>query len=530
MTHQIDSKNPLRARRGRTARMRRCGAIALVGVLTGCAAGPDYVRPALPTAGSFPEPRSEQIAAAPVAGGTPQRFVRARDIAPDWWTLLRSPQLNALVDKALATHPSIESAQAALRGAQENVAAQRGFFLPTVGLGYTPSRTKLAGNLGGNSPGVQQDGSVISTYSGTPAKDGGTPPFNGPVTYTFHTAQLTVGYVPDIFGANRRQVEALQAQAQFQRYQLEAARLALASNVAAAAIQDAMLRRQISTVRAMIDAAAASVDLVRRQQKAGYASGLDMANQESALAQARQLLPPLSKQFEQNRDLLRALTGASPDLDPPGFDLDMLQLPVELPLSLPSQLVEQRPDVRAAEELLRAATAQVGVARANRLPQFSINATAGGAAGHLSQMFGTGGQFFDFALNVTEPLFAGGTLLHRERAAREAMRQAVADYRSTVITAFQNVADVLHAIEADTDAFQATADSVQAAQSALDLTRRQYGRGYLDRLAMINAEQAYRQAALNATQARAARYGDSIALFVALGGGWWGRVETSASD
>ena len=235
--------------------------------------------------------------------------------------------------------------------------------------------------------------------------------------YNFHTAQLTVGYTPDVFGANSRQVESLQAQAQAESFQLEAAVITLASNIVAAAIQDASLRQQIATTREMIEGNIIMVELARRQFKAGYASRLELAAQENALAQARQMLPPLQKQLEQNRDLIRVLSGSTQDTDLPSFELGALRLPEELPLSLPSQLVEQRPDVRAAEEQLHAASAQVGVARAARLPQFSIDASLGGAASQFSQMFWSSGKFFDLALNLTQPIFAGGTLLHRERAA-----------------------------------------------------------------------------------------------------------------
>ncbi|SOZ38425.1 Outer membrane protein, tolC-like [Cupriavidus neocaledonicus] len=464
-------------------------------------------------------------ASAAVPGGATQRFVLEQSIQADWWALFESPRLNALIEKAFAANPNVEAAQAALRAAQENVYAQRGFFFPTIQAGYTPSRTKLAGNLGGNSPGIQGNGSVISTFQGTPASEGGTAPFNGPVIYNFHTAQLTVGFVPDVFGANRRQVESLEAQAKAQQFQLEATRITLASNIVAAAIQDALLRQQIATTTAMIDANVAMVELASRQLKAGYASRLDLAVQENALAQARQLLPPLRKQFEQNRDLMRTLIGAVQDEEVPAFELGALRLPEELPLTLPSQLVEQRPDVRAAEALLQAASAEVGVARAARLPQFSIDATLGGAASHIGQMFWNSGKFFDLALGITQPLFAGGTLLHRERAATEALRQAAAQYRSTVITAFQNVADTLHAIQTDAEALQAAAEVTDTAKTALDLTQRQHQRGYLDRLALIGAQQTYRQAQLNLAQAQATRLGDTAALFQALGGGWWDRAS-----
>ncbi len=505
----------------------RLSAIAVAtAVLAACAVGPDYARPELPKASGFSEQSlPSQTVASAAPGGAAQRFVAEKDIQANWWELFQSPQLSALIAKAFAANPSVESAQAALRLAQENVYAQQGFFYPNVQPGYNFARTKLAGNQGGSSPGIQGDGSVISTGQGTPASQGGTAPFNAPVIYNFHTAQLTVGYTPDVFGGNRRQLESLEAQAASQRFQLEATYISLASNIVAAAIQDAMLRQQMAIVKEMVSAATTAAEVIRRQLKAGYASRLDLANQESSLAQAQALLPPLSKQLEQNRNLLRALCGAAQDTEIAAFELAALHLPEELPLSLPSQLVEQRPDVRAAEEQLRAASAQIGVARAARLPQFAISANAGGAASSFGQMFWDSGTFFNLTLGVTQSLFDGGTLKHRERASEEAMRQAAGQYRSTVIAAFQNVADSLQAIHIDAQALQTSTNLASATQKALELTQRQHAHGYVDRLALINAEQSNRQAQLNLVQAQASRLGDSAALFQALGGGWWHRKD-----
>ncbi|MDM0003531.1 efflux transporter outer membrane subunit [Variovorax sp. J22G73] len=507
------------------AALRRATALACAVLLAGCAVGPDYTRPALPASQGFsPVPLPLATAAADTTAGTAQHFVPARDIRADWWTLFGSKPLDAVVRKAFAANPTLASAQAALRVAQENVRAQRGFFFPSVQASYTPSRTKIAGNLGGNLPGVQGNGTVIATTENPPASEGGSAPFNAPVIYNFQTAQLTVGYAPDVFGGNRRQVEALQAQATYQQLQLEATYLTLAANVVAAAIQEASLRQQIATTREIVEANTQSVALLQRQLKAGYASRLDLAVQESALAQAGQLLPPLEKQFEQTRNLLRALTGGVQDVElPESFELASLSLPRELPLSLPSQLVAQRPDVRAAEEQLHAASAQVGVAIANRLPQFSIDATWGGAASRFGQMFLDSGRFFSLAANVAQPLFDGGVLRHRQRAAEEGLRQADAQYRATVITAFQNVADTLQAIHADARSLAAALALERTTRTSMELIRRQLGKGYVDRLALLNAEQAHHQAALALAQAQATRLGDTAALFQALGGGWWNR-------
>lgn len=495
-------------------------------LLTSCAVGPDYQRPELQASSGYGTTLSQTAVntANSIADGAEQRFAISSDIRADWWTVFRSPALNALIEQAFEASPTIEIAQRALKIAQENVYAQQGYFFPTVQANYTPTRTQLPGNLGGNSPGVQGDGSYIGAYQGTPASQGGTAPYNGSTIYNFHTAQLTVGFTPDIFGLNRRAVESLQAQTDAQKFQLQAAYITLASNVVAAAVQDGMLRKQISITKQMIEANETAVALVKRQQKVGFASQLDLSMQESALGQVKQLLPPLEKQFEQNRNLLRVLAGRPQDQEVPAFELDAFQLPEELPLSLPSQLVEQRPDIRAAEQLLRAANAQIGVARAARFPQLSLSGNLGGTASNFNQMFWAGsGGFFELALNLSLPIFDGGTLMHREYAATETQRQAAAQYRLTVITAFQNVADTLRALTADAAALKISNALAVAAKKTYDLTARQHASGYLDRLALINAQQTYRQALLNSAQAQASRLGDSVALFQALGGGWWNK-------
>ena len=493
--------------------------------LAGCAVGPDYARPEMADSKGYTfSPLAAEVTSSKNSTATTQRFEIEKDIRNDWWTLFQSPTLNALIEQSFKANPNIEVAQRALNAAQFNVNAQQGFFFPTVGANYTPSRTKLPGNLSANAPGIQGDGSVISGYQGTPASEGGTAPFNGSTIYNFHTAQLTVGFVPDVFGANRRAVESMQALADVQKYQLQAAYVTLATNIVAAAIQDAMLRQQIAITKEMIEANMTAVELVQRQKKAGFASQLELSMQQSALGQVRQLLPPLQKQFEQNRDLLRVLAGLTQDQPIPSFTLDELKLPQALPLTLPAKLVEQRPDVKIAEEQLRSANAQIGVARAARLPQFLINGSIGGTASNFNQMFWSGsGMFFDLLLGITQPIFDGGTLKARESAASEIMKQAAAQYRSTVLVAFQNVADTLHAIEADAQALEVAMDLTSAAKSAYELTKRQHANGYLDRLALINAQQTYQQALLNSAQAQANRLGDTAALFQALGGGWWNR-------
>jgi NodT family efflux transporter outer membrane factor (OMF) lipoprotein len=346
------------------------------------------------------------------------------------------------------------------------------------------------------------------------------------VNYSFHTAQLTVGYTPDIFGGNRRKVESLRAQSRAQGFQFEAARLTLATNIVAAAVQDGQLRRQVAITEAMIADQLIAVAIAEKQHRLGYISRVDRAVQDNALAEARKLLPPLRKQFEQNRNLLRALAGQTQDTEVATFELDDFQLPKDLPLTLPSRLVEQRPDVRMAEERLHAATAEFGVARADLLPQITLTGDAGGAASKFGEMFWNSGTFFDFFLNLAQPLFNGGTLKHQARAARATMEQSAAEYRATAITAFQDVANTLRAIHSDAEGLRSAEDAAAATGTSLTLIRRQHASGYLDRIALIAAEQSQRQAMLDVVQARAVRLGDTASLFQALGGGWWNRAAS----
>ncbi len=353
---------------------------------------------------------------------------------------------------------------------------------------------------------------------------------SGASYFTLYTAQLTVSYMPDVFGLNRRQVESLSAQAEFQLFQLQAAYLTLSSNVVAAAVQEASLRAQIAAAHSIIEIAAKLLAIQRRHLALGYVTGLDVAAQEAALAQARATLPPLEKQLALTRDLLAALAGRFPSEEmEEKFDLDALRLPQELPVSLPSKLVEQRPDVRAAEAQWHSASAQVGVAVANTLPQISITGAMGGTSTQIGQLFVPGNTFYNLTGGLTQPIFDAGALLHKKRAAEAGLDQAAAQYRSTVINAFQNVADTLHALQSDADALAAAVAAERAAWRTLELTRRQLELGSVNYPAVLAAEQGWQQALINLAQARANRFADSAALFMALGGGWWNRSDVPAA-
>jgi NodT family efflux transporter outer membrane factor (OMF) lipoprotein len=489
-------------------------------VAGGCAVGPNFHRPAAPgDLGYTPTPLPDATTSAPVGGGDSQRFVVGQDIPYRWWEAFGSPAINAWVELAFRANPSVAAAQASLKQAEEMVYAQQGYFFPTVTADYNFERQKLAGNLSCSSaPGVQGNGTAIT------AVQSATPPYNQPLYYNFHTAQLTVGFTPDVFGVNRRKVESLDAQRKVQQFELAATYVSLASNVVAAAIEDGSTRAQIDAVREIIAANEKSLQVMRDKFRLGYAMRIDLANQELQLAQAQALLPVLVKQLEQNRDLLRALVGNMPDKDlAETVNFDALTLPAELPVSLPSKLIEQRPDIRAAEEQLHSANAEVGVAIGQMIPQFNITGAVGGTATQFSQMFKSGGPFWNLIGDASQPLFAGGTLLHSKRAADQALRQAAAQYQSTVLQACQNVADTLHAITTDADALAAALVAEQAAKTLLDVTHQRAQDGYTDYLTDLAASMAHQQAIINLVQARAARFGDTAALYQALGGGWWNR-------
>ena len=469
--------------------------LAATSLLAGCAVGPDFLRPAPPAVtGYLREP------AAPVGTGD-QNILVGADIPGRWWSLFRSPALDRLVDQALKNNADLQSAKAALRAARETYSAQQGALLPTLDASYNVTRQQA---------------------SGTPA----TPLTSGQNIFTLHTAQLSIGYAPDLFGGVRRQTETAAAQAEAQRFETEAAYMTLTSNLVAAVIQRAALRGQIDAAERIVTANRQILDLLTAQKAAGQISGADVAAQDAALAQAEQALPPLRKQLAQQNDLIAALCGSLPS-EAAGADigLDDLTLPKDVPLSLPAKLVDQRPDVRVAEANLHAASAQVGVAIANRLPSFALAANAGGASTQIANLFSQGNGFWSLGATVTQPIFQGGTLLHRQRAAQAAFEQAKAQYRGTVIDAYQNVADALQALQADAAALQAANRAEQSAGASLAIVRKQLELGGVSNVAVLNAEQTYRQALLSQVQAEASRYADTVALIQALGGGWWNRND-----
>ena len=485
-----------------TVSFKLCALTALVLLFTGCTVGPNFVRPAAPNVAGYTQtPLSPTASVANVAGGETQRFLDGQDIPGEWWKLFESPALDALVERALKANPDLKAAQAALTVAHENMLAQRGAYFPTVSAGFAATRSKTSAELAPT-------------------------PSSGALLFNLFTPQVSVSFMPDVFGLNRRLVESLTAAEQQTRFELTATYLALTANVVVAAIQEAGLREQIRTTRELIVADEKSLDVLRQQKARGYASRLDVYAQEAQVAQASATLPPLLKQLAQQRDLLTTLSGALvSDGLPEQFELSHLKLPQELPLSVPSRLIEQRPDVRQAEENLHLASAQIGVAVANRLPSFTITADIGASALTLSGLTSSDAGFWDLGAQVTQPIFQGATLMHRERAARAAYLQAKEQYRSTLIAAFQNVADTLAALEHDADALSASAARTEAAKVTLDVVRAQQHAGYASYLQLLNAEESYQTAVTGQVQTQINRFADTAALFQALGGGWWNRPD-----
>jgi NodT family efflux transporter outer membrane factor (OMF) lipoprotein len=477
----------------------------------GCAVGPNFKRPEVPAGSGYTAaPLTNTVATTNSPGGAAQSFGSGSDIAADWWTLFHSKPLNELIEESLTNNPDLKAAQAALTAAHENFLAQRGIYYPSVSASFAASRTKQSSALAPtpNYPVVSQE-----------------------YQYNLFTPQVSVSYSPDVFGLNRRTVELAKAQEQGVRFQMIATYTTLTANVVVTAIQEASVQAQVDATRELVGINSNMVQILRYQLSKGYSGRLDVVAQESQLAQTTAALPPLLKQLAQLRDMLADLAGQFPNQAPAEkFDLASLKLPAELPVSLPSQLVAQRPDVRQAEANLHAASAQIGISIANRLPNIALTADAGSTALSIDKVFSSGTGFWGLGATATAPLFQGGTLLHQERAAKAAYVQAAEQYRSTVLTAFENVADTLAALEQDADGLQAAATAADDAKLTLDLSQRQWKDGYISFLTLLTAEQAYHQARINLVQAQSSRYADTAALFQALGGGWWNRADLTKNN
>jgi NodT family efflux transporter outer membrane factor (OMF) lipoprotein len=478
-----------------------------VGLLVGsCAVGPDFKVPPAPeiegyTAGRLPK----QTVSSDTAGGASQSFDMGRDLPGEWWALFRSRHLNSEIERAITANANLQAAQATLRQAQENAKAQLGSLFPQLDANGSATREQFS-----------------------PAQFGQSGP---PFTFNLFNTTVNVSYAIDVFGGKRRAVEASEAQAENQRFQYEATFLTLTGNVVTTAIQEASLRGQIKATQDIIKDESQQLEVLQRQFELGGASRADVLAQEAELAATQATLPPLQKQLEQERNLLATLTGRFPsEAELQAFTLVGLRLPRKLPVSLPSQLVEQRPDIRSASAQLHQASAQVGVAIANMLPQFNITGDYGAASLQTATLFTPQSVVWSLGASATQPIFHGGTLIHQERAAQAAYEAAAAQYRDTVLNAFRNVADSLRAIQHDAVALQAQERAVRTASESLTIAREQFRAGAITYLTLLNAERTYEQAQIGLVQAQAARYADTAALFQALGGGWWNRKAVTPNE
>jgi NodT family efflux transporter outer membrane factor (OMF) lipoprotein len=482
--------------------------LATACLLASCAVGPDFKAPPPPaTAALVPAAQTAaDTSATPLPGGQAQHFVEGMDIPGQWWTLFQSAPLNALIERALINSPTLQAAQAALRQANETAAAQRGSYYPSVTGTVGSQRQKASGAAFG------------------------IPGFPSSYFYNLDTASVNVSYTLDAFGGIRRQVEALNAQAEYQRFVLEASYLTLTANIVTAAITEASLRAQIAATEQIAGAQQAQLNIVSRRVTAGGASHADVLQQQATLQNTLAGLPPLRSQLAQQRNQLAALVGSLPaDYVGNEFSLDSLNMPQSLPVSLPSKFVEQRPDVREYSALLHEATAQVGIATANMLPQITITGSYGQDASSFSKLFEPASNVWSLIGSLSQPIFKGGQLRHQRRAAVAAAQEAAANYQATVINAFQNVSDTLYALQADGDALLAESGAERSAADSLAIVQAQYKSGGASYLQVLTAQQTYQTAAVALVKARAQRYSDTAALFQALGGGWWNRSDAAAS-
>ena len=447
--------------------------------------GPDFKRPPPPAVKGYTS--APLPPALPAAGGLPaQTFVQGQDIPAQWWTLFHSPALNRLVERALKANPDLQAAEATLRQAQETYYAGRGELFPSVNASGTVNHEKIVGAQFGN------------------------PNFPGTM-FTLYNASVGVSYGLDIFGLARRSLEALGAQEDYQRFELESAYLTLTSNVVTAALQEASLRAQIAATKAIVDVQSQQLAIMERQLSVGAIAEVGVVQQRTALAQTRATLPALQKQLAQVRNQIAVLVGDFPGQgEPETFDLESLQLPQDLPVSVPY--------ARRKEE-----TAQIGVATGEELPQLTLTGNGGSVATSANRLFKAGSGIWSVGATILQPLFRGGTLVHQKRAAVAAHDAAVAQYRKTVLAAFQDVANVLDALQFDGQTLQSQLAASQSAGEGVDIARKQYQVGAANFLVLLNAQQAYAQTRIALAQARASRYADTAALFQALGGGWWNR-------
>jgi NodT family efflux transporter outer membrane factor (OMF) lipoprotein len=473
-----------------------------VGLLSACAVGPDFKQPDAPNTSRYTETTlSQKLTTAPgVPGGTSQEFIEGADIEAQWWELFKSPELDVLIKKALQQNPNLGAADAALRASQENVNAQiGGQYFPAIGLGGNATRQ------------LQPSGIFGLPY--------------GSDTYNLYNTSVNVTYKLDVFGGARRSVEGARARAEIAQFQLEGAYLSLTANIVTGAVREAALRAQMQATEEILKAQTNLAEVTEKQLGIGTVSRVDVTSQRTLVSNSQVDLFTYERNLAFARNQLAVLVGDLPsNANINQFDLKSLHLPEKLPLSVPSSLVRQRPDVRAAEAQLKSTNALVGVATANLLPQFNITGAIGSAALTSNALFGPNAALWSVAGGIFQPLFQGGQLLAQRRGAMANYEQAVFQYQATVLKAFQEVADSLRALETGSQALKSASDAERYAYETLDLVQQQYKLGTASYLAVLYYQNQYQIAKVKSVSAQATRFSDTAALFAALGGGWWNRT------
>ncbi|MFM0206121.1 efflux transporter outer membrane subunit [Paraburkholderia sediminicola] len=463
--------------------------------LCGCAVGPDFQAPAPPDTQTYTrnaEPSG--TVSGDATDGSVQTFTPANTAMAMWWQQFRSAQLDRLVEQALTRSPTLAQARAKLIEARENYNAQAGATrFPSV------------------------DASISATRQQVDLASFGIPIAANPGPFSLFNASVSVSYAFDIFGGNRRALEATLAQVDYEAFQLDAARLSIAGNVVSTAVLRASLQQQILLTQRLADAQAQQLSILEARFAAGGVSRFDVNSQRTLVAQTLASLPPLATQLAQADHQLAILVGVAPSkVDFSELTLDSLHLPDDIPITLPSTLARQRPDIRASEALLHQASANVGVATANLYPQFSLSAGIGSERTSIQDIV-SGLNIWNVALNLTQPIFHGGELHAKKRAAQAAYDAAFASYQQTVLQALQQVADALTALRNDAHELRARDDAAQQAQANLAIAHAQYAAGGVSQSSLLDTQRQALQTALDQTRAQAARLSDTAALFQSLG-------------
>jgi NodT family efflux transporter outer membrane factor (OMF) lipoprotein len=473
----------------------------LLGLASGCTVGPHYHAPAPPTVTSYtPQPQPNETVSTAGPAGNAQHFNSSAGIPGQWWTLFRSSELDRMVSEAFQNSPTLAQATARLKQAQEELNARTG-------------ATKYPSVSGSAS--AQEEQVNLAAFG---------IPFPNPSPFTLLNGSVAVSYALDLFGTNRRLIEGLRAEREYQEWQLAGARLMLAGNVVSAAFRQAQLQEQIEITRQMLEVEQQELKITEKRYHAGGASDYDLRSQRTAVAQVTATLSPLEQQMDEVHDQLALLLGKSPAERPiANISLESLRLPEELPVSLPSSLVRQRPDIRAAEALLHQASANVGVATANLYPQILLSGSGGG----IGTSFTTGGDTWSVGGSLAQPIFNGGALRAEKRKAQAAYDEAGGVFRQAVLEALKQVADALYAIQHDAETLRARTEAASEANAAYHIASQRYAAGGISHLNLLDAQREQLQTALDRTNSAASRFLDSATLIQALGGGWWNQTKSS---